>query len=547
MRRNVEKAVSVEKADFESLRRTRRKHVGRRIFITISLFLLSIILGLCFIPWQQSVTGYGKVTIFDAMSRPQKIEAQISGRLVKWTVQEGETVQAGQVIGELADIDSKFLDESLANRYRDTVDSLTQSRNAAEQRALRLLQQQSDLGQARESAIRAAQRRIDQAKAAKNVALSQVRQADQSLALARQVAVESAKRRKLQLRERVIQAEVARDAADTTLSVAKTQYERQKELLGKGLVSNRDVELSEQDFIRARAGKTAAERQVEIAKQDEQLGGLGEDQARIEVLRAKAVLDQARGVVIERERAIDTAYQDLDRITRETAAQLESIGASVESARESVNKNNADIVKTEMDLGNLNIRRDQRKIIAPMTGKIMNITTVGAGSTVKAGDVLASVVPLTEDRVVEITVTDNDVPLLRTGDKVRLQFAGWPALQFSGWQDIIPSYGTFGGKVRFIDPLDDGSGKYRVVIAPDQHTLANGRVDPPWPDSAILRPGTEATGWIMLGKVSLGFELWRQFNAFPPNFRSGSGSKMSKDGKDEKDGKGSESTKLKTK
>jgi multidrug efflux pump subunit AcrA (membrane-fusion protein) len=161
--------------------------------------------------------------------------------------------------------------------------------------------------------------------------------------------------------------------------------------------------------------------------------------------------------------------------------------------------------------------------------------------------VLASVVPLTEDRVVEITVTDNDVPLLRTGDKVRLQFAGWPALQFSGWQDIIPSYGTFGGKVRFIDPLDDGSGKYRVVIAPDQHTLANGRVDPPWPDSAILRPGTEATGWIMLGKVSLGFELWRQFNAFPPNFRSGSGSKMSKDGKDEKDGKGSESTKLKTK
>ena len=28
--------------------------------------------------------------------------------------------------------------------------------------------------------------------------------------------------------------------------------------------------------------------------------------------------------------------------------------------------------------------------------------------------------------------------------------------------------------------------------------------------------GVRANGWVLLNQVSLGFELWRQFNGFPP-------------------------------
>ncbi len=92
---------------------------------------------------------------------------------------------------------------------------------------------------------------------------------------------------------------------------------------------------------------------------------------------------------------------------------------------------------------------------------------------------------------------------------MRLQFEGWPAVQFSGWPSV--AVGTFGGTVAFVDPSDDGTGDFRVVVVPDEDEEA-------WPDSRFLRQGTRAKGWVLLEEVSIGFELWRQVNGFPPAF-----------------------------
>ncbi len=68
-----------------------------------------------------------------------------------------------------------------------------------------------------------------------------------------------------------------------------------------------------------------------------------------------------------------------------------------------------------------------------------------------------------------------------------------------------------------IDAIDDGRNTYtyRIIVRPDTEAIAKGR-DEPWPAARFLRPGAEVNGWIMLDTVSLGFEMWRQFNAFPP-------------------------------
>jgi membrane fusion protein, adhesin transport system len=86
-----------------------------------------------------------------------------------------------------------------------------------------------------------------------------------------------------------------------------------------------------------------------------------------------------------------------------------------------------------------------------------------------------------------------------------VQFEGWPALQFSGWPSV--AIGTFAGRVSFVDATDNGAGQFRIVVVPEPGT--------DWPAPVYLRQGVRAQGWVQLGKVKLGFELWRQFNGFP--------------------------------
>ena len=117
------------------------------------------------------------------------------------------------------------------------------------------------------------------------------------------------------------------------------------------------------------------------------------------------------------------------------------------------------------------------------------------------------IVPQTTRTVVELFLNGNDVPMVSAGRPVRLQFEGWPALQFSGWPSV--AVGTFGGRVLLVDATDDGMGKFRVLVEPDPG-------DEPWPSAQYLRQGVRANGWVLLDIVSLGYELWRQFNGFPP-------------------------------
>ena len=69
--------------------------------------------------------------------------------------------------------------------------------------------------------------------------------------------------------------------------------------------------------------------------------------------------------------------------------------------------------------------------------------------------------------------------------------------------------GTFGGKVALIDSTDDGKGKFRILVVPDEES-------DPWPSGAYLRQGVRVNGWVFLNQVTVGFELWRRFNGFPP-------------------------------
>ena len=73
-----------------------------------------------------------------------------------------------------------------------------------------------------------------------------------------------------------------------------------------------------------------------------------------------------------------------------------------------------------------------------------------------------------------------DLPLLSTGQHIRMQFDGWPAVVFSGWPDM--SVGTYGGGIVAIDNPISTNGKYRILVAPDPDS-------DPWPDGIRVGSG----------------------------------------------------------
>ena len=146
------------------------------------------------------------------------------------------------------------------------------------------------------------------------------------------------------------------------------------------------------------------------------------------------------------------------------------------------------------------------EIVAPRAGVVQSILVGENNSLVKPSDVIAQLVPETEERLVELLISGLDLPFIKKGQRVQLQFEGWPIFQFSGLPDL--AIGTFTGYVKIIDPSDDGEGNFRILVSRN--------TDDPWPSTELLRQGVRARGWVQMNRVPLWYEIWRQINGLPP-------------------------------
>ena len=144
---------------------------------------------------------------------------------------------------------------------------------------------------------------------------------------------------------------------------------------------------------------------------------------------------------------------------------------------------------------------------APQDGYINKAIISGIGETFKEGEQLVSIMPANYELAVEMYVRPIDLPLIHVGEKVRVQFDGWPAIVFSGWPNV--SYGTYSAKVVAIENFISANSMYRVLVKPDEN-------DVNWPEA--IRVGSGAKTIALLDNVPIWFELWRQINSFPPNF-----------------------------
>mgnify|MGYP000170669777 CR=1 FL=1 len=400
---------------------------GARVlaYLLVAALILSIV-ALVVTPWQQSIRGSGRVTAYAPLERQQTVEAPVKGRVVHWYVQEGDHVEAGQAIVDLADNDPELV--TRLERERRTILA-----------------------------------RIDAATLAMTVADAKIVALDGS----RTAAVTGASLKSEIAKDKLDGAQRAFDAAQAEQETARLNLDRIRNLHDDGLVSTRKLELAE---MKART--------------------------------TKAKLDKERAAFSAAKREVKAAKVNRSKVDGDA-------GAKVEDAKSSLQKAKADKAKAEGDLAKIDIKlaqQSQMLVEAPRAGTVFRLSAKEGGEVVKQGDPLAVLVPDVSARAVELWVDGNDAPLITAGREVRLQFEGWPAVQFVGWPSV--AVGTFGGEVAFVDATDNGKGQFRIVV-----TQLEGEQ---WPDSRYLRQGVRANGWVLLNQVSLGYELWRQFNGFPP-------------------------------
>lgn len=262
------------------------------------------------------------------------------------------------------------------------------------------------------------------------------------------------------------------EAAKTNISIAQRQYERTVELQNEGLKAVKDVEDKRLKLQETQAKLISQENKLLASKN--------------EVINAKVEIASVR-----------TTYSD-------KIAKAESDRFTAQSGQFDTE---AQVSKLENDYSNYEIRDKLRYVRAPQDGYINKAIIGGIGETFKEGERLVGIMPSGYELAVETFIQPIDLPLLHVGEKVRVQFDGWPAIVFSGWPNV--SYGTYGAKVVAIENFISDNGKYRVLLAPDMS-------ENKWPSA--IRVGSGAHTMALLEDVPIWFELWRKVNGFPPNY-----------------------------
>lgn len=228
--------------------------------------------------------------------------------------------------------------------------------------------------------------------------------------------------------------------------------------------------------------------------------------------RLRAEREQIMAKLTAAQTALDIAQIDKLRMENLFDQGL-SARREFEQARIRVEQLRADVAQAGAELSrvDVNLSRQSVQIVrAPRDGVILRVNAGDAATFVTAGQVVATFVPDNAERALEIYIDGRDIALVREGAPVRVQFEGWPVIQLSGWPSV--AVGTFSGQVLAIDPSAQASGRFRVLVEENSDTGA------PWPDRRFVRFGSRARAWVLLEEVSVGYEIWRQLNNFPPNF-----------------------------
>lgn len=219
-------------------------------------------------------------------------------------------------------------------------------------------------------------------------------------------------------------------------------------------------------------------------------------------VKANAELEK-NGLDIEIEmKNIDILENEKEKFLNDTNNKIKSFETLILTS-----ENKLSSLKEKLQLQSMNISRyNTSKAYAAKDGYVVRMYQNDTNKLIKKGEKVLFFSPDVSVRTLLVKVSDFNMPLIRAGNKVRIMFYGWPAMQVPGWPKI--KYGTFGGVIKRVDPLSHEPGFYYAYVIEDPKD--------PWPSDHLLKLGTRANVWVRLETVPLWYQLWRLMNALPP-------------------------------
>ncbi len=263
------------------------------------------------------------------------------------------------------------------------------------------------------------------------------------------------------------------EAANTYAENATKQLARMEIMFEKGIKSLTDLETKKLSKREAEAKKLSIQNKLKKVENDQR-------------------------TLIQ---GIEQAKTNYDQKVAKTESEIQSTDSYRFSLLGETNK-------LQSKFNEISERQNAFVITSPINGRLTKVLKNGIGEIVKAQEKIATIVPTEYQKAVELYVEPYDMPLIKEGKSVRMQFDGWPAVVFSGWPNN--SFGTFNGEVFAVDNDISENGKYRILVIEETDT------DKAWPE--LIRIGSGVQGLLLLNEVKIYYELWRQLNGFPPDF-----------------------------
>ena len=301
---------------------------------------------------------------------------------------------------------------------------------------------------------------------------------------------------------------------DALINIRKLKTQQSQNYVKQALLAiqsdSANVQNAENDFV-------ISERQLKRTETlyEEGLKSLTDlEKAKMKVQKTKAKRIEAENKLLTSRNKLINVKVDLESIESLYRDKLSKAESTKFTALSNMYDAEGQVTKMQIQYMNYSMRTGLYYITAPQNGIINKAIKGGIGGTFKEGEDIVGIMPANYDLAVETFVRPIDLPLIHIGEKVRVEFDGWPAIVFSGWPNA--SYGTYGAKVVAIENFISDNGKYRILLAPDE-------TDHEWPNA--IRIGSGARTIALLEDVPIWYELWRQLNSFPPKYYQPEGAK----------------------
>ncbi|MEM5582872.1 HlyD family type I secretion periplasmic adaptor subunit [Roseibium sp. AS2] len=269
------------------------------------------------------------------------------------------------------------------------------------------------------------------------------------------------------------------------------------------LTANRKVVSDEQDAFTARVAQKRAEvvsleaqmelqkSQVDLEKEKFQIQeGLLRDgytsrrrylEAKGEYQRSQVALEQlignlaqAREMLIEARASLAQAGAEVNRVVADERARIAQERAEL-----------------KQEISKLKDRQDRLFVKAPVEGYVKTLGQSGRGAVVGPGDMIAEIVPLSENLVAEVKVNPRDIGHINAGDTADITITSYdPNI-----------YGTLSAEVETISAssFQDEYGEYyfKATLAFPGQTIGSGSNERP------VRPGMQVNAQVVTGSKSI--------------------------------------------